>query len=404
MKTVAIISEYNPFHNGHLYQISEIRKEYGPKTNIIAIMSGNFTQRGAPAIMDKWSRAEAAVKCGVNLVLELPFPYSASSADFFANAGVHIANSLGCVDILSFGSESGDITSLSVIAKNLLSDFYSQEIKRLLEDKRYADYGYPAVSEVAYKNCFGDDASKVIFEPNNILALEYIKAIEKQKSGISLHTVKRAGANYSDKNVVDNTRLQSARTIRNLIETCDSAKDFMPEDAFEVLNDRIFKKKAPSSAERASSALLSHFRLSPALFQKEIHDADGGIYNRLRSASFEATDINSLINLSATKKYTTARIRRAAWFSFFGVTSSDLRTAPTFSQILAFDTNGQALLKKIKEKGEITLFTKPSFKPMSDVQIRQKELSDNADFIYQLMLPMPKPASEVYKHSPFVKK
>ena len=134
MKTVAIISEYNPFHNGHLYQIEKVREHFGDDTAIIAIMSSNFTQRGDVAIMDKWARAESAVRCGVNLVLELPFPYSMSSAEFFAKAGVHIADSIGVVDVIAFGSESGDITHLVETARNLSSRELDKEIARLAAD------------------------------------------------------------------------------------------------------------------------------------------------------------------------------------------------------------------------------------------------------------------------------
>ena len=140
MKTVAIISEYNPFHNGHLYHTQKIREEFGEDTAIIAIMSGNFVQRGEAAIIEKWDRARIAVDCGVNLVLELPFPFSMASAEYFAKAGVCIADSVGVVDAISFGSESGSIDELCTAAENILSPEFDDEIKRLTKDNTSMGY------------------------------------------------------------------------------------------------------------------------------------------------------------------------------------------------------------------------------------------------------------------------
>ena len=145
MKTVAIISEYNPFHSGHEYQIQKIREEFGADTRIIAIMSGNYTQRGEMAIMDKSLRAECAVRCGVNLVLELPFPFSSSSAEFFSRSGVKIAHSLGVVDYLSFGSECGSIEELVNAAKNMSSKEYKALLKQNLAAKNIRNALFPIV-------------------------------------------------------------------------------------------------------------------------------------------------------------------------------------------------------------------------------------------------------------------
>ncbi|MBR2431756.1 MAG: nucleotidyltransferase family protein, partial [Clostridia bacterium] len=156
--TVAIISEYNPFHSGHEYQINAIREELGSDTEIIAVMSGNFTQRGELALADKYLRAEWAVRCGVNLVLELPFPYSMSSAEIFARSAVSIIKSLNVVDMISFGSESGDAKALTEIAENMLKDEYKSAFDSLKSSEEYKNLGYPALCEEAYKKAFNSDA------------------------------------------------------------------------------------------------------------------------------------------------------------------------------------------------------------------------------------------------------
>ena len=403
MKTVAIISEYNPFHNGHLYQINQIREEFGDDTAIIAIMSGNYTQRGEIALMDKWERARAAVMCGVNLVLELPFPYSMSSAEFFARAGVHIASSLNTVDILSFGSECGDIKTLTAIAENMSAVEFKNTLDDFLNNKQFDALGYPKLVQSAYESIY-KTSFDIDFKPNNILALEYIKALREISSPIIPHTIKRSGADYSSDSILPKESFQSATAIRNAIYADNEFSSYIPEPVHGIIGEEFKNSNAPCDASKLDEAILSHFRLSHPTAECDIHDADGGLYNRLVKMSYEAKNISSLIDLSATKKYTTARIRRAIWYSFFGVTSSDVKNSPKFTQVLALDTVGQVLLRGIKKNGSIPVITKPSIKFSDSDAKRQKQLSDNADFIFQLSKPQADSASSIYKRSPFVKK
>ena len=405
MKTVLIISEYNPFHKGHKYQIDDVRREFGEDTAIISLMSGNYTQRGDIAIMDKFIRAQSAVLGGVNLVLMLPFPYSMSSAEFFAGAGVEIANRLGVVDVLAFGSENGDVNKLCEIAKNMLSPEFTSEIKKVEGDDDKKHLGYPKLCEYVYEKLFSSDLSHSFFEPNNILALEYIKALRKTKSDIIPYTTKRVGANYNAENIID-SQFQSATAIRKeSFINPSSAAYYISDSSKNVFLEAFNSGKAPCDANNLSAAILSHFRLNSPSASCDIHDADGGLYNRLVAAGIKATDISSLIELASTKKYTTARIKRAIWYSFFGVTSSDVRTMPRYTQVLAMDAKGQALLKRIKKTTAFPIITKPSSTQMLDeVGLRQKMLSDKADFIFELSKPISSPADAVFKASPFIKK
>ena len=405
MKTVLIISEYNPFHKGHQYQIDDIRKTYGDDTAIIALMSGNYTQRGDTAIMDKYLRAKCAVHGGVNLVLLLPFPYSSASAEFFASAGVEIANSLGIVDVLAFGSEIGDVNVLYEIAENMLSSEFGKAVELMQKDNSKSNIGYPKICEAVYKNLFSKEIEDSFFAPNNILAIEYIKALIRTKSTIIPYTTKRIGADYNSEKIED-TMFQSATAIRKeFCSNIDSAISFLPDTSKITLSESLKSNLFPCDTERLAPAVLSYFRLSSPVASCKIHDADGGLYNRLIASSYKATSISTLIKLASTKKYTTARIKRAIWFSFFGVTSSDVRTPPHYTQVLAMDAIGQALLKQVKKTTAFPIITKPSSDDFLDeAGKKQKKLSDNADFIFELSKPTSSPADTVMKAKPFVKK
>ena len=403
MKTAAIICEYNPFHSGHKHQIDEIRRQFGEDTRIIAIMSGNYTQRASLAFAPKHSRAAWALECGVNLVLELPFPYSMASAELFALAGVRIAERLGVIDILSFGSESGDIDALYNIARNMANENYEAELSRLMNDDSLVSLGYPRLCEIAYASLFGDNKTDIT-APNNILAIEYIKAIIRTQSAIVPHTIARVGAGYNDA-MIDSAVHQSASAIRAAVFSGDeSAFSHLPECVARDLREKIVSGLLPVDEEALSPALISHFLLNNAPVH-DIHDAQGGLYNRIAAKSREATSISSLYELSQTKKYTTARIRRAIWFSFFGVTSSDVKDAPLFTRVLAADEIGRKALKEIKKINGISVITKPSDdQGLSPKAKKIKLLSDRADLVFQLALPKKAPPADALRATPLVKK
>ncbi len=403
MKTVAIICEYNPFHNGHLYQISEIRKAFGEDTAIIAVMSGNFTQRGETAIADKGVRARCAVECGVSLVLELPFPYSASSAEIFARSAVNIINNLGCVDCLSFGSESGDIEALRNAASVILSDDFQNTVARLIDAPENKSLGYPEIMELALRQHTCGNAPELT--PNNILAVEYIKALTLSNSKISLHTVKRKGAGYSESQMVFG-ELQSASAIRNSLYAKDiSALEYIPDITKSIILDEIKAGSFPCDMDRLSSSVISSFRLNSPTDKESIQDAGGGLYNRLKEKSLEANNLETLLALAETKGYTRARIRRAILSSFIGVTSSDVARSPMYTQILAFDERGRAILKGLRVPSDFHVITKPSStEGLSEIALKQKALADKADSVFQLTKPIPPSGGYGLRFTPYVKK
>ena len=398
MKTVAIISEYNPFHSGHKYQIDKIREEFGADTSIVAVMSGNYTQRGEIAFFSKGHRAKAAVLSGINLVLELPFPFSSSSAEIFAKSGVKIANSIGA-DYLSFGSESGDLSELMHVADIMSSEAFTEAFSKLGQNK---SLGYPERLEKAYESVSG---ACFKFSSNNILAIEYIKAIKSLSANLEPHTIKRMGAGYGAERI-ESSQNQSAMAIRNALCKGDlTALEYLPESTRNVISTLFDEGELPTDISKISTAFITYLRLNPPMQNEEIHDAGDGLYNRLYNESLKANDISTLLLRTETKNYTRARIRRALLNVFFGVTSSEIKALPLYTQILAMDDVGMQILKKTRKSREIHILTKPSdFKNFNEAELRQKTLSDRADSIFELTKPIPKDGASSLTFTPFVKK
>lgn len=395
MKCVGIVAEYNPFHNGHLYQIQEIRKEFGEDTAVVAVMSGNYTQRAEASFFDKVNRAECAVRSGVNLVLELPFPFSSSSAEFFATAGVSILNALGVVDVLSFGSESGDSSLLSLAADRLSSDAF--KTARDAQIQSHPTLGHAAITQKAYRELWGDDLT---FTPNNILALEYLMAMKRTKSSMSPHTIARLG-DYHDESLHGN--LASASAIRKAAtEDAFSFCEAVPPATKQTMERIARDGHLGASLERLYPAIVAKFMLN-AVDPSTVQDGADGLYTRLRRIALQTNSLKSLIDETETKKYTRARIRRVIVHTLFGVTSSDLRVAPLYTQMLAADAIGLDLLKRIKKQTAFPILTKPSDADRLPEDARaQKALSDLADRFYCLTTPTARAPREALTYTPYI--
>ncbi len=212
MKITAVVAEYNPFHHGHAYHLSATRAETGGK--ILALMSGNFVQRGEPALLDKWTRTRMALNSGADLVLELPAVYATASAEYFAAGAVRILNGLGCVDFLSFGAEAGDLSPLLGIAKRLSSPdpLLEEELKTRLK----SGASYAAARQAALARTMGKEQAACVKQSNNILAVEYLKALHKTSSPITPLCVKREGADYTSADMIG--RYPSALAIRGALK------------------------------------------------------------------------------------------------------------------------------------------------------------------------------------------
>ena len=398
MKTVAIVCEYNPFHSGHLYQIEKIREDFGKDTRIVAIMSGNMTQRGEFSVTHKVLRAKCAVMCGVNLVLELPFPYSMSSAEHFARAAVQIANSLGVIDFISFGSECGDLDKLHRIREEISTEQFSSLRDEIV--KRNA-VGYPKACELAYAKLCPNDT--FTFTPNNILAIMYMDAIVKSGSDILPHTIKRVGSNYSDTEI--SSTYPSATAIRQALADGNlGVLDFVPPPVRDELICAYNGGGLLLSPERIFSAVASNLLINTP-DPSTVFEGEDGLYNRLVKNASKAKSISDLITLSETKKYTRSRIRRVIWNALIGVTSSDVRKAPAYTQLLASDSSGLAILKKAKKTASIPILTKPSrTATLPSETLTQLKRSWQLDMYYALALGGEHSASEAFTFTPYIKK
>jgi predicted nucleotidyltransferase len=367
-------------------------------------MSGNYVQRGGVAVTDKGVRAKCAVLSGVNLVLELPFPYSMSSAEYFARSAVHILTEIGCVDYISFGSESGSLDKLTKTAELMLSDEFANAIERLGNCEKTRKLGHAALCEAALKS-IGSAYDIVELTPNNILAIEYIKAVISSSSPLKLHTVKRAANAFSDENFVPGN-VQSATAIRkSFLQNDITALEFIPKITKNTILEAVAAGDFPCDNERLAVAVIASLRLNFPSSLDDVHDTSGGLYNRLKDASFKANTIESLICAAESKNFTKARIRRSLFYSLLGVTSSQFKELPAYTQLLALDSRGRAMLKTIGKHSTFPVLTKPSdFEKLPPAALPQKERSDKADSIFQMTKPNPKDGNSALRFTPFVKK
>ena len=389
MKVAAVISEFNPFHNGHRYLIDTVRARLGEDTCIIALMSGNYTQRGEVSIADKFTRAASAIHGGVDLILELPFPYSCASAEFFARAGVRMAAALSIVDTLAFGSECGDNERLSIAAKRLCSTEFSEAFADAVEKE--ADAGHARITEQVYCRLYGDDHG-LLSRPNDILALEYLKAINATNSPLSTLVVKRTG-DYHAKALSDGISASSVRDA--LIASDPAAYSAMPAASAVFLRNACRAGHAPAEHNRLGAILLSYFR-SVSLAEKD------DLGHRLKNAAIRAADFDEFLSLAATKRYTHAHLRRAVLHRYFGITSADLSAPPAFTQVLGMNDRGRMALRLAAKQAKLAILTKPAdARTLSGVAARQAMLSQRADLIYPLAMPVPVPGNYFILSAPY---
>jgi len=310
LNVAGIVAEYNPMHSGHLYHLQRTREICEPDF-VVAVMSGSFTQRGEPAIYDKWLRAAAAVNNGVDLVLELPFAYACNSAEYFGMGSVGILDGLGCVTHLSFGSESGETQPLAGVAEFLAKE--PQEYKEVLKKNLDKGLSFPKAREIAVSEIYGP--TQVLKEPNNILGIEYLKAILRHNSKMQPIAVKRKGQGHHE----------SASEIRESI-IWDESK------YFDMVRQAFLKNKVGGL--------------------NEIFAAAEGIENRIIKNIRSAKDLDDLINKAKSKRYTWTGINRLISQSLVGFTAEEFQqiNGTRYGRILAFNENGAKLLRKIKKQ------------------------------------------------------
>ncbi|MBQ2836136.1 MAG: nucleotidyltransferase [Clostridia bacterium] len=354
---LGIIAEYNPFHNGHLHHLIESKKITN-SDSCIAIMSGNFTQRGEVSIVDKWTKAQMAIENGIDLVIELPTLYAISSAENFASGAIKILNSLGIVDFVSFGSECNDISILDDIA-NVLA-FEPSEYKTLLSHELARGESFPKARENAlmmYLNNIRRFAN-VLSAPNNILGIEYLKSLKRQKSKIQPITIKREGSKYNDDTIPRGSRYASATAIRNLCQATDDItpiQRFVPESTFDILEENIKKGNCVKSLSCFDKEILYTLRKMSTDEIANLPDVSEGLEFALKSAANQCNSVVELLSIINTKRYTKTRLQRILLYAILGITKQDMKmsilTTP-YVRVLGFNDKGQELISQISKKNK----------------------------------------------------
>lgn len=332
MKNIGIICEYNPFHNGHATQLAAVR-EHGAA---ICLMSGSYVQRGEPAICDKLLRAEAAVRCGAELVLELPVTYSLRSAEGFAAGGVELLSALGCVDALSFGSESGDAEALRKTAEILCSEAFVP----LLREYSEKGLSFPAARQRAAERLGADTA--ILKNPNDILGVEYCKAILKCGSAIEPMVLRRQGSYHNS--VEPNAPSAAALRLRN------DWQGYMPEQALALQSTAV--RHTTVAGERA---MLARLRAMTEAEFEALPFGSEGLWRKLMHAVGEQNTLAEIIAAAKSKRYTHTRLSRMLMGAFLGIEESDLSARAPYIRVLAMSTRGGKILREMRKNGAVEL-------------------------------------------------
>ena len=354
-RVLGIIAEYNPFHNGHLYHLIQSKKMSGSDYTI-AIMGGNFTQRGDVSLVDKWSKAEMALLGGVDLVIELPTLYAVSSAENFADGAIKILDSLKIVDSVSFGSETKDINTLDRIADVLYNE--PREYKTLLSHELSKGLSFPKARENALLMYLNDVRrfANILSSPNNILGIEYLKALRKYKSHIRPICIPRVGAGHNDLTSSNNKNIASATALRNYVtaKKYDSLefRRLLPISSYSVLKDNIKKGHIVNGITAFEKEILYNLRKMSIEEIANLPDVSEGLEYALKNAANSCNSIVELLNIVNSKRYTKTRISRILVYALLGITKKDMQLSKNtfpYIRVLGFNENGKQLLSMISE-------------------------------------------------------
>lgn len=383
MKILGIITEYNPFHNGHLYHLFKA-KEITRADYVVAVMSGNFLQRGEPAIINKWARTKMALNAGVDLIIELPFVFSTQDANGFAFGAVKLLDSLKIIDYLCFGCETDNLDTLYSISNFLHVE--PQKYKELIVYYSKNGYEFPKARSQAlceYHRIFGIEGlekistlelSKLLKYPNNILALEYIKHLLNLKSKIKPIAIKRIGASYHKKNIKG--KISSATSIRNeilnnlsppktdLFMLNDKIKSTIPPSGFSVLESELREGRGPITLDSYRQSIFAILRRMSSDDISRIHGVTEGLENRIKKASLKSYSVEQLINSIKTRRYTRTKIQRIILHIMMNLSKEDItifnKYGSLYARVLGFSKKGKTLLRAIKKNSSTPLISKLS--------------------------------------------
>ncbi len=409
MRASGVICELNPLHTGHAYLLSRMREEVGVGGCVVCAMSGRFVQRGTAAMLDPYLRAEMALAAGADLVVELPFPWSAGSAEHFSAAGVHILTALG-VDTLAFGSESADVTLLARAAAVVGSPDFGDSYAALCRD----GLGTAAAYAAAVRAGMGGGTTADFPSSNDLLGIAYLAALEKERAARgrapAVHIVKREGASYREDTVPAEGH-PSATALRRLIR--EAAEDpvalaailegTMPDGALAVLLAALARGDAPVDGDRLLPFYQAYYRMQDFASVERLAECGGGLAGQILRAARESATPAGLFEALRSRRYTDARLRRALLFGAVGVTEDDLRALPDHTLLLGANERGRAYLKEWqkanRDKENFRVIAKPADTPEG----RQRELAERADGLFTLCYPEPRAAGEMMRKGPVIR-
>lgn len=349
MAVAGVIAEYNPFHRGHAWQLAELRRRLGADTAVIVCMSGNFVQRGDFAILSKHARAEMALLGGADLVLELPTPWSAAGAERFAQGGVGVLAACGVVTHLAFGSESGALERLQAAADCLDSEAYRETLRRVSG----GGVSFAAARQEAVRRLSGA-AAECLSRPNDILAVEYMRALKAQGSGIAALPLPRVGAGHDSG---EKSAFPSASFIRERI--LGEGEYFLPEASAAILSREMEAGRAPVTWRTCQRAILARLR---SMDEEDFRPYDGGnegLYHRFWTAVHKETTVEGVLSAVKTRRYPMSRLRRMLLLAYLGVLQAGQGETPPYLRVLGANERGRALLAQMRRTASLPVITKP---------------------------------------------
>jgi len=358
-KRIGIIAEYNPFHNGHLYQIQKAKELTGADT-VITVMSGNFTQRGDTSLINKFEKAKIALQNEVDMVIELPTIYSISSAENFALGGVKILNEIGNIDYLVFGIEEENLEKLQAIADVLVNE--DDEFKRNIKEELDKGNSYPKAREIVLKKVLSsENVENIMQKPNNILAIEYLKALKTTNSKIKPFAIKRKNTMHNDENINEN--YASGTYIRKLFieNNFNEIKKVVPKYTYERLLELKNQGTYVSSINDFSDIVIYKIRTMTKEEISQIADVNEGLENSIKLASTTCKTIDEIIDKVSTKRYTKTRISRILTYILLDITKSEMeqsKNANQYIRVLGINKKCEGILKTINNNKLITSLKK----------------------------------------------
>ena len=387
MKTIGIVAEYNPFHTGHAWHIRETRRLFPEETAVVAVMSGNWVQRGECAITDKWSRAESALTGGADLVLELPAVWSTASAEGFARGAVSILAATEVVDVLSFGSECGNIAPLREVARCLNSPDFPAALRRELKPKM----SFAHCRRQAVVRLLGPERAALLDFPNNSLGVEYLRFLPPNMEAV---TIPRRGAGHDGETAEE---FASASLLRRWIRAGEvtSASPFLS----------LPWKGEAADMKHLERALIARLRSMTLAEAEALPDSGDGLAARLLYAARQTANLDELYALTKTRTYTHARVRRLALYALLGLRRENIPAAPPYIRVLGFNRRGQALLREMNQKSSLPFFVKPAhvrrLSPEAQTLFAQEEQFTD---LFALCFPSPRPGGLEWTSNPVVKR